>query len=123
MPAVRVLSRQQWTPDLAEDVAHAESVVFIDCSVESLPGEVNVHPVEPAAAGLGFASHHVGATELLALSKELYDSLPRKAVLLTVGVGSTDLGETFSAPITEALPGACRLLDQTIAALLESSQR
>ena len=46
--AVRVLSRQQWTPDLAEDVAHAESVVFIDCSVESSPGEVRSRPVEPA---------------------------------------------------------------------------
>ena len=29
-PAIRVVSRQQWTPDLAQDVAQAESVLFID---------------------------------------------------------------------------------------------
>jgi len=114
VPAVRVLSRQQWTPDLAKDVAQAESVVFIDCSVESSPGEVNVHPVEPAAAGPGLASHHVGAAELLALGQELYDSLPRNAVLLTVGAGATELGETFSTPVNDALAEACDLLERTV---------
>ena len=114
VPAVRVLSRQQWTPDLAEDVAQAESVVFIDCSVESSPGEVRVHPVEPAPAGPGLATHHVGAAELLALARELYNSLPRKAVLLTVGAGSTELGETFSKIVADALPEACSLLETTI---------
>ena len=113
-PAVRVVSRQQWTPDLAEDVAHAESVVFIDCSVESSPGTVRVHPVEPAAGGPGLATHHAGAAELLALSQELYDSLPREAVLLTVGAGSTELGETFSRHVNDALPEACDLLERTI---------
>ena len=111
---MRVLSRQQWTPDLAEDVAETDSVVFIDCSVESSPGEVRVHPVEPAAAGPGLATHHVGAAELLALALELYDSLPRNAVLLTVGAGSTELGETFSKRVNDALPEACDLLDRTV---------
>lgn len=118
VPAVRVLSRQQWTPDLAEDVAQAESVVFIDCSVESSPGEVNVHPVEPAAAGPGLASHHVGAAELLALGQELYDSLPRKAVLLTVGSESTEMGETFSKSVIDALPKACKLIENTVQNLI-----
>ena len=112
--AVRALSRQQWTPDLAEDVAEAGSVVFIDCSVESSPGQVRIHPVEPADVGPGLASHHVGAAELLALSQELYDSLPREAVLLTVGAGSTELGETFSEPVSDALPEACDLLERTV---------
>jgi hydrogenase maturation protease len=114
VPQVRIMSRQQWTPDLAEDVSQFESVVFIDCSVESLPGEVRVYPVEPAAARPGLASHHVGAEELLALSQELYDSLPRIAVLLTVGAGSTELGETFSKIVADALPGACSLLEMTV---------
>jgi hydrogenase maturation protease len=113
-PAVRVLSRQQWTPDLAEDIAQAESVVFIDCSVESSPGAVNIHPVEPADAGPGLATHHVGAPELLALSRELYDSLPREAVLLTLGAGSTQLDETFSKVVIDALPEACRLLEKIV---------
>jgi len=115
-PTVRVVSRQQWTPDLAEDVAQAESVVFIDCSLESSPGQVRVHPVEPAAAGPGLASHHLGAAELLALSQELYDSLPREALLLTVGAASTELGETFSKRVVDVLPEACSLLERTVRA-------
>src|SRR5580704_8692330 len=78
-PAVRVVSRQQWTPDLAEDVAQAETVLFIDCSMQSAPGEIRITSVEPAAAGPGLASHHVGAAELLALGRELYVSVPRIA--------------------------------------------
>jgi hydrogenase maturation protease len=120
VPAVQVLWRQQWTPDLAEDVAHAESVVFIDSSVESSPGEVRIRPVEPIAAEPGPASHHVGAPELLALSSELYDSVPRDALLLTVGTDSTELGETFSEIVLDALPEACRLLETTVRSWIES---
>jgi len=36
-PDVRVISRQQWTPDLAEDIAPADSVLFIDASVNPRP--------------------------------------------------------------------------------------
>ena len=121
VPAVRVLSRQQWTPDLAEDVALAESVVFIDSSVESSPGEVRIRPVEPAAAGPGLASHHISAPELLALSQELYDSVPLEALLLTVGAGSTELGETFSKSVSDALPEACNALESAILSLLRAS--
>jgi hydrogenase maturation protease len=121
VPAVRVLSRQQWTPDLAEDVAQAESVVFIDSSVESAPGEMRFEPVEPAVAGPGLASHHIGAAELLALSQELYDSMPREALLLTVGAGSTELGETFSKSVNDALPEACNALESAILSLLRAS--
>jgi hydrogenase maturation protease len=117
-PAVRVLSRQQWTPDLAEDVAHAESVIFIDCSVESSPGEVRLCPLEPSPAGPGLASHHVGAAELLALGQELYDSLPRSASLLTVGAGSTEIGERFSKKMIDALPEACKLIERTVRDLI-----
>ena len=42
---VRVLARQQWTPDLAEEIAAAESVLFIDCSIDSAPGSVRLVPV------------------------------------------------------------------------------
>jgi hydrogenase maturation protease len=121
VPALCVLSHQQWTPDLAEDVAQAESVVFIDSSVESSPGEVRIHSVEAAAPGPGLASHHIGAAELLALSRELYGSVPRKALLLTVGAGSTALGEMFSQSVNDALPEACGALESAVLSLLSTS--
>lgn len=113
-PAVRVISRQQWTPDLAEDIAGATSVLFIDCSVESAPGYVRLICIEPSAQTQGLATHHQGAPELLALARDLYNSLPAKAALLSIGAGSTELGEQFSEPVLDAIPHACGLLESTI---------
>ena len=121
-PSVRILSRQQWTPDLAEDIAHAASVLFIDCSVESAPGQIQLAPVSPAAANPGLATHHVGAAELLALAHTLYASLPSSAQLLTVGAASTELSEHFSEPVQAALPEACVLLEKAVLHLLVGPQ-
>jgi hydrogenase maturation protease len=113
-----VIARQQWTPELAEEIARADSVLFIDCSMESAPGSVNLAPVEPAASSDGLATHHLSAAQLLALVCELYDSLPRNAQLLTIGAGSTQLGEELSGPMKAVLPEACRLLEETVLRLL-----
>jgi hydrogenase maturation protease len=115
---VSVLIRQQWTPELAEDIARSESVLFIDCSVDCAPGSVNLTPVEPALSSQGLATHHQGAPQLLALAIELYGSVPANAQLLTIGAGSTELGESFSDPVLDALPEACRLIEKTALHLL-----
>ena len=116
--SIRVISRQQWTPDLAEDIASAESVLFIDCSLESAPGSVSLIEVQPSALPQGLATHHSGAPELLALARDLYNSAPKHAQMLTIGAGSTELGETFSAPVLDAIPRACQKLVDTVTALL-----
>jgi len=118
-PRVRIIARQQWTPELAQDVAEAHAVIFIDCATNATPGEVRVGPVEPAgAAGSGLGTHHLGAAELLVLSKELYGTMPRSSLLLTVGAGSLELGEGFSEAVQSALPLACAQLEKTLLALL-----
>jgi hydrogenase maturation protease len=119
---VRVVSRQQWTPELAEEIAHAQSVLFIDCSIDSAPGSIRLTPVEPAGETPGLATHHLGAAQLLALGRELYASLLSNAQLLTIGAGSTELGEEFSAQVTAALPRACRLIEGTVLRLLPGSE-
>jgi hydrogenase maturation protease len=113
-PEIRVLNRQQWTPDLSEEIACSESVLFIDCSAESAPGEIRLFPVEPSAPKDGLATHHSGAPELLALGLELYNSLPSHALMLTIGAGSTELGERFSEAVTAALPAACKAIEETV---------
>ncbi len=115
---VRVIADHQWTPELAEDVARANSVLFIDCSIDSLPGSVTLTPVDPASGGPEHNTHHLGAAELLALGHELYHSLPRNALSLTIGAGSIELGEFFSEPVSAALPGACTLIEETVLRLL-----
>jgi hydrogenase maturation protease len=118
--AVRVLSRQQWAPELAEEIAFAESVLFIDCSAESAPGSLQIAPVQPATSAQGRATHHLDAPELLALGRELYASLPLQAHLVTIGAGSTGLSEEFSSAVRAALPAACRLIEETVLHLLKT---
>jgi hydrogenase maturation protease len=115
---VRVLARQQWTPELAEEIARAQSVLFIDCSVNSAPGSVALLPVEPGAGMEGLATHHLGAAELLALARDIYGAQPVNAQLVTIGAGSTELGEVFSEAVAAALPAACRLIEETVLRLL-----
>jgi hydrogenase maturation protease len=119
---LRVIADHQWTPELADDVAHAESVLFIDCSIEAHPGSVRLRPVEPAAGSRILGTHHQNAAELLALGRELYSSLPVKSFLLTIGASSIELGEGFSEPMEAALPEACRLLEETVLEMLDGPE-
>jgi hydrogenase maturation protease len=120
---VKVISRQQWTPDLAEDIANASSVLFIDCSVASEPGTVSLLLIEPADAQQGLATHHQDAPKLLALTQELFGILPAHTSLLTIGAGSTELGETFSEPVRNAIPTACSALEDRVAAFLSGDHQ
>jgi hydrogenase maturation protease len=122
---VRVLARQQWTPDLAKDIAASESVLFVDSSVDSAPGRVNLTPVATHGNGCEGAAHrpathHFDPAGLLGLTHELYGSMSVHAMLLTVGASSTELGETFSDPVEAALPRARGVLEKTVLRFLEN---
>lgn len=117
---VRVLARQQWTPDLAKDIAACESVLFVDCSVDSAPGRVSLTPVEPKTNGAVTAAHQLGAAELLGLSRMLYGSRLAHAMLLTVGAGSTEMGEAFSDRVQAAIPRASGVLEKAVLRFMEN---
>ncbi|MFZ0337602.1 MAG: hydrogenase maturation protease [Terracidiphilus sp.] len=118
-PEVRVISRQQWTPDLAEDIAGADSVLFVDASVKPPPGRVRLIPVTSRVDSTAQPSHDLNPNQLLGLTRSLYGSIKSHAMLLTVGVGSTELGETFSAPVEAALPRARGILEKAVLRFLE----
>jgi hydrogenase maturation protease len=117
--SVRVVARQQWTHDLAEEIAMAESVLFVDSSLKSLPGCVDLVPVEPHMNQNGTATHHLDAKELMGLAQELYGSRSAHSMLLTVGAGSTELGETFTDRVEAALPRAQGVLEKAVLTFLE----
>jgi len=119
--SIAVLTRHQWTPDLAVDLAEAETALFIDCSIDTDAGEIRLREVAPAAEESVLNTHHIGAPELLGLAKTYYAAAPRRSLLLTVGAGSTELSEEFSAAVQAALPGACVQLEHAVADLLQAS--
>jgi hydrogenase maturation protease len=119
-PDVRVISRQQWTPDLAEEIAAADSVLFVDASASSPPGRVRLIPVSSRVESSAPDSHHLKPSELLSLTRSLYQQIKSHAMLLTVGVGSTELGETFSEPVEAALPRARGILEKAVLRFLSN---
>lgn len=120
-PGLRAIACQQWTPDLVEDVAQAESVLFIDCSLDQEPGQVLLREIGPAApAPVG--THQLGAGELLRLADELFRAKPQRACLLTVGAGSIELSEEFSAAVRAVLPDAQALVELTVRQLLRRGE-
>lgn len=120
--AVHVISRQQWTAELAEEVAISDSVLFLDCAISSVAGSIQIDKIHTTELQQGLATHHVGASDLLSLGKELYGSQPRTAWLLTIGAGSTELREEFSEAVIAVLPQACKYIEKFVLSSLESSE-
>lgn len=118
---VRVLWGQQWTPEMAEDIAQAHAVIFVDCAADCEPGLVHAMQVEPAEHAPALGTHHLDAAQLLSLSEHLYGVTPRSAFLLTVGAASLELREGLSTPVLAALPAARALLAETVHHLLSGS--
>jgi hydrogenase maturation protease len=115
---VRVLCDHQWTPEMVEEVASAESVIFVDCATDCAAGVVRSMIVEPACDMTKLGTHHLDAGQLLALSMQLYGRMPRSSLLLTVGAGSLELREGFSEAVEKALPEAQRVLEESVQRLL-----
>jgi len=118
-PAVRAIACQQWTPELAQDIAAADSVIFIDCSVDAGPGVVQLTDVQPASAKGDPGGHHLDAAALLAIAHEYYGMVPSKTWQLTVGAACIEFGEQFSPEVQAALPNARSLLELTVGIFLQ----
>lgn len=113
-PGVRAIARQQWSPELAEDVAASETILFVDCSLDQAPGQILLRELAPVALKPGLVTHHLGAAELLRVAQDLYDAQPRKACLLTIGAGSIELGEGFSPAVQAAVPVAQQEIERVV---------
>lgn len=69
-PGVRRLSCHQLTPELAEDMAEAAQVVFIDADIS--PGVARLEPLETREGWNPMGGHSLGPWEVVALAERLY---------------------------------------------------
>lgn len=108
LPGVEYLTMHQLAPELAEDISHAETVIFVDAvDGGTVPGAIDCQeitlPVEPSPAAPGAFTHHVNATILLENARFLYGARP-KAWLYTVAGENFGLGDSFSPAVEAAIP-------------------
>lgn len=112
--SVEVFASHQLNPEMAEVVAEAGAVIFIDATAEKLAAGkiscVSVHPADHASA----FSHQLDPSTLLASAIDLYGSCP-SAALIGVGIHSCDLGHELSREVKAALPRVVSEVKQMIA--------
>ena len=101
LPEVEVLPCHQLTPDLAEPVSHADTVLFIDGTHGGRAGDFHCEEIH-AAEEVACFSHHVTPESLLAIARDLSGAFPR-AWRLTICGRSFENGEVLSPEVEAGL--------------------
>lgn len=70
VPALVTRDVQQLVPEMAEEIAPAETVIFIDADIQ--PGEPRLEPLSPKPEARCPLGHAMTPNELVALSRSLY---------------------------------------------------
>ena len=100
-PFVKIVTRFQLTPDLAEAVHNVQCVFFVDAGREGRPGQMTFSPLVPHPEAT--SSHHLSPAALLQLTSYLYGSVP-PAFLASICGECFDFGEHLSRNVAAELP-------------------
>ena len=109
-----VMASRQFTPEMAEPISTADTVIFLDCSATSEPGQISLHPVEATTKPARIMTHHMSPESLLWMSHELYGRVPRVAYLITVGGASFKMEERLSDAIRGAVPAVLTMVKEIV---------
>lgn len=104
VPGLEVVESMEALPELAEDLARARRVVFLDATVDGRPGEVRVTPLggrPPRDALL----HALTPADVLGLAEALWGDAPA-AALVTITGRDFSYAERLSPPVEAALEEA-----------------
>lgn len=106
---IRVMTRQDLTPELAADIAECDRLVLIDASVDGPVGTVVRRRILPIAT-FGAMSHSVQPDALLTIVRQLYDRTPDAFLLtlrgLTFELSDCRLSEPVSIQVPEIVEAA-----------------
>ncbi len=94
MPGIATIVCDLLTPELADAIAQASRVIFVDAAVDS-PETVQMRPLQPAQSAQLMA-HAADPRTLLALARDVFGHAP-KAWWLTIPIRNTGIGEELSA--------------------------
>lgn len=109
----RVIITHQLTPDLADDIAAAEQLVFVDAYPAGAPGAgLRVAKIVAGPAGGGRAlGHHGDPGALLHLAGRLFGA-PPAAWLVGIPAYSFEAGETMSPETSQMIAEAVALIGE-----------
>jgi len=107
-----VVACHQLMPELAERVAQAKMVIFLDACMGTKAGALKLTRIASTGKGQPSSfSHELQPAELLAIAEALYGARPRGVVLSMTGE-SFGYSTELSAPVQRALPRLLRRAEQ-----------
>lgn len=112
LPGVEVLVCGLLTPELADPIAAAGTVVFVDAAVDA-PREVQLRQLAPAESSQIMA-HAADPRTLLAVARDVFGHAP-EAWWLTIPAESMAIGEEFSELARRGVQTAIDTLKQLAA--------
>lgn len=111
---LEVVASRQFTPEMAEPISTADTVIFLDCSATSEPGQISLHPVEATTKPARLMTHHMSPESLLWMSQELYGRVPRIAYVITVGGESFKMERRLSDAVRGAAPAVLTMVKEIV---------
>jgi hydrogenase maturation protease len=112
--SLRIVAAQQFTPEMAAELAETELAIFVDADASDEPGSIRVEPVTPIRETP--ETHRLDPPGLLALAASVCGHAPARAFALTVGASHFGYGEEISGPLRQAIPRALRLVTSLLGA-------
>jgi hydrogenase maturation protease len=116
---LRVVAAQQFTPEMAADLAGTELAIFVDANAADEPGAIRCAPV--CACAEAPETHRLDPAALLAMAESICGHTPAHAFALTVGASHFGYGEDLSGPLRQAVPRAVRLLTSLVGAFAKTA--
>ncbi len=95
LPEVRSLSRFQLTPELAQDLAKVDLVIFVDACRGTEIETIELKSLQPLNS-INIRSHFSDPRAILSLTQALYNKCP-EAWLLVVPGANFQLGDSLSS--------------------------
>ena len=109
---VRVICVHQLTPEITEDIALADMVIFLDALRKGGPGHVICSAIFAAPGELHF-SHYFSPSQMLELCRQLYLVEPR-AFLISINGTWFGHGRELSPAAVDAIPEVVAKVSQLI---------
>jgi hydrogenase maturation protease len=101
----RTLDVHQLTPELAEEIASAREVLFLDAHAELPPGEISIERLSSKPSATGPLEHSASPAGLLRLTRRTYGAEPI-AWLIGMGGAEFEMSDGLSAAAERAVDRA-----------------
>ena len=100
-PEIECVCMHQLMPELAEQIAVSDIVIFIDADVNA--SQPNVRLVVPGVEADQPRTHFISPESLLRLSQQLYQHMPLKAYVIGIPASQFEFSEELSESTKKAV--------------------